>query len=170
MLPYPCHENTTRNQLLSLFSPRLRILQALSLPPYGALGLGSVCQGENRQRRNYNRASFSQSGSNAHHKRQPLPYRRMKTFTHPRETWDEKECLKRSKSAPADFWGNCPPKGIIASSASSYPEYDQTIRFNGGRVINGEWYEKECRPLPVIPDSFEFVKLVSWGTIIRRKS
>lgn len=93
----------------------------------------------------------------------------MKTYTHPQETWGEKECLKHSKSAPADFWGNKPPKGIIARSASSYPEYGQTIRFNGGRVIDGEWYEAESRPLPIIPDSFEFAKLCSWGTIIRKK-
>jgi hypothetical protein len=93
----------------------------------------------------------------------------MKTYTHPQETWNEAECAKRARHALADHWGNKPPKGIIASNASSYPQYGQTIRFNGGTVINGEWYQAESRPLPVIPASYEFSKLSSWGTIIRKK-
>jgi hypothetical protein len=93
----------------------------------------------------------------------------MKTYTHPQETWNEKECAKRAKSAPRDFWGNRPPKGIIASNASSRPQYGQTIRFNGGTVIKGEWYEAESVPLPIIPPTFEIVTLCSWGKIIRKK-
>lgn len=93
----------------------------------------------------------------------------MKTFTHPREYWDEKECAKRAQQAHADHWGNKPPKGIIASNASSYPQYGQTIRFNGGCIRKGEWYEAESVPLPVIPRSYEFHKLSSWGLTIRKK-
>lgn len=92
------------------------------------------------------------------------------TYTYPQETWDESECVRRARYAPADFWGNKPPKGIIASSASSYPMYGQTISFNGGTVIDGEWYKSVHKPLPIIPDTYEFYKLVSWGTIIRKKS
>lgn len=87
-----------------------------------------------------------------------------KTYTHKQETWDEKKCAAMAKRSR-----NGGPRGIIASSASSYPEYGQTIRFNGGRVIDGEWYESEAVPLPNIPDSYEFVNLVSWGTVIRKK-
>jgi len=93
----------------------------------------------------------------------------MKTYTHPQETWDEKECAKRARYAPKDHWGNRPPKGIIANSGSSYPQYGQTQRYNGGKVIDGEWYEAESVPLPIIPDSYEIVSLVSWGRIIRKK-
>lgn len=94
---------------------------------------------------------------------------RMKTYTHPQEAWDEAECNRRSNYAPKDHWGNRPPKGIIAGSASTYPGYGQTIRFNGGTVIDDEWYEAVCKPLPIIPDSYEIVNLPSWGTIIRKK-
>ena len=92
----------------------------------------------------------------------------MKTYTHKQETWTEAECAKRANYAPKDAYGNTPPKGIIASNASSYPQYGQTIRFNGGRIINGEHYEAECKPLPLIPASYEFASLSSWGTIIRK--
>ena len=94
-------------------------------------------------------------------------YCSIKTFTHPQESWDAQECAERAKSAPANAYGDRPPKGIIASSASTYPEYGQTIRFNGGTVINGEWYEAVSVPLPKIADGFEFATLTGWGTIIR---
>lgn len=94
----------------------------------------------------------------------------MKTYTHKQETWNKSECERRARYAPADAWGNKPPKGIIAQSASSYPQYGQTVRFNGGRAFDGEWYQAESVPLPKIHPSFEFVNLISWGTVIRRKS
>lgn len=93
----------------------------------------------------------------------------MKTFTYPVEAWTAKECQKRANFAPANAFGDKPPKGIIASSASTYPQYGQTIRFNGGTVIDGEHYEAVCVPLPIIAPTFEFAKLSGWGTIIRRK-
>ena len=93
----------------------------------------------------------------------------MKTFTHKQETWDEKQCAKRARYAPADARGNKPPKGIIARVASHRPEYGQTRRYNGGIVIGGEWYEAEHRPLPIIPDSYEFFTISSWGKAIRKK-
>lgn len=93
----------------------------------------------------------------------------MKTFTKPQETWTAKECAKRAKSAPANHFGDCPPRGIIAGSSSTYPQYGQTMRFNGGTVVNNEWFEAVSVPLPIIPNSYEFANLVSWGTIIRKK-
>lgn len=93
----------------------------------------------------------------------------MKTFTYPVETWSETECRYHAANAPADAFGNKPPKGIIASSASTSPQYGQTQRYNGGTVINDEWYEAVARPLPIIPDTYEFYKLSSWGTVIRLK-
>jgi hypothetical protein len=91
----------------------------------------------------------------------------MKTYTHPQETWDKKECAKRAKYAPANVYGDKPPKGIIASNASSYPQYGQTIRFNGGTVIDEQWYKAVAVPLPSIPDTYEFVNLSSWGKRIQ---
>jgi hypothetical protein len=94
----------------------------------------------------------------------------MKTYTHPQENWNEAECAKRAKYAPADHWGNKPPKGLIARCGSSYPEYGKTVRYNGGKVIKGKLYEAECVPLPIIHPSYEIAILPSWGKVIRKKS
>lgn len=92
----------------------------------------------------------------------------MKTYTHPEETWNEKECSKRARYAPANAYGDKPPKGIIASNASNYPQYGQTIRFNGGTSIDGEWYEAVAVPLPIIPPSYELKTLTGWGLTIKK--
>jgi hypothetical protein len=93
-----------------------------------------------------------------------------KTYTYPQETWSEAECAKRAKHAPGNAFGDKPPKGIIAGSASTYPMYGQKMRFNGGTIIDGEWYQSVSVPLPIIPDTYEFYKLTSWGTVIRKKA
>lgn len=92
------------------------------------------------------------------------------TYSHPQETWDEKECAKRARYAPKDHWGNRPPKGLISNVGSSYPEYGQTKSYNGGTIINDKWYKSEHRPLPKIHPDYEIVVLSSWGKIIRKKS
>ena len=91
-------------------------------------------------------------------------------YTHPQETWDEKKCEKMSRYAPKDHWGNRPPKGIIAHSGSAYVQYGHTVRWNGGKIIEGELYESEHLPLPAIPETYEFAPLVGWGTRIQPKT
>ena len=91
-----------------------------------------------------------------------------KLYTHPQETWDEKKCEKMSRYAPKDHWGNRPPKGIIAPSGAAYVQYGHTVRWNGGKIIDGELYEAHHLPLPAIPKTYEFVPLVGWGTRIQR--
>ena len=92
-------------------------------------------------------------------------------YTHPQQTWTAAECAKRAKSAPADHWGNRPPKGLINSSSAVHPGPGQTTRWNGGFIApDGEHYESECVPLPIIPDTFEFVNVPSWGTRIQKKA
>jgi hypothetical protein len=83
----------------------------------------------------------------------------LKTYTHPQETWDRKHCEKMSKLN----------RGLIAGSASTHPMYGQTIRYNGGTIIDGKHYDAVCKPLPNIHDHFEFVQVPSWGTYIRKK-
>lgn len=90
-------------------------------------------------------------------------------YTHPQETWSTQECQRRARFAPADPYGNRPPRGIIASNASNHAQYGQTVYYNGGIVIENQWYAGEYHPLPLVPNEFEFVSLPSWGTVIRRK-
>ena len=35
--------------------------------------------------------------------------------------------------------------------------------FNGGIIINGEWYQSVEYPLPIIPDNFVIYCVSSWG-------
>jgi hypothetical protein len=90
-------------------------------------------------------------------------------YTHKQETWSGKECAKRARYAPKDPWGNRPPKGLISHVGSAYPEYGQRKTYNGGCIRDGEHYRSEYKPLPVIPEGWEFAPLESWGTVIRRK-
>lgn len=87
---------------------------------------------------------------------------RMKTeadsliYVHPQETWNETECLKISKANGRDAFGTKQRPGLIASSASPYVSYGQTVRFNGGCERNGQWYEGEMKPLPIVPKGWIF--------------
>lgn len=92
------------------------------------------------------------------------------TYVHPQETWTETKCKQAAAHAPADHWGNKPPKGLINADSSPYPRYGQTRTFNGGRVINGKWYQSERVPYPIIPDTYEIVHLSSWGDRIQLKT
>jgi hypothetical protein len=93
----------------------------------------------------------------------------MKIFLYPKETWDKEDCERRSKHRRKNAFGDSGPAGLIASNASSYPEYGQTIRFNGGCFINGENYDAQSRPLPDIHPDYEFYSMTGWGTGIRKK-
>jgi hypothetical protein len=90
-------------------------------------------------------------------------------YVHAQETWDAKECHKRSRFAPKNYFGDKPPVGLINHVGSAYPSYGQRLTYNGGCIRNGEWYKSEEIPLPIIPDTYEFVKLSSWGTRIQKK-
>lgn len=93
----------------------------------------------------------------------------MSYYVYPQETWDEARCRKEAASAPTDSFGNKPPKGLVNRSASPYPGPGQTVHYNSGCIRGGEWYQGETVPLPVIPDTYEFVPLVSWGLRIQKK-
>lgn len=90
-------------------------------------------------------------------------------YTHPQETWDTAEASRRARYAPKDAWGHRQPKGLIASNASNYLQYGQSIAFNGKREIDGELYSAEYKPLPIIPPEYEFYTHPAWGTFIRSK-
>lgn len=98
-----------------------------------------------------------------------VSFPRMSIYIHKQEVWSEKKCERQARRAPKDAWGNPPPKGIVSHSGSAHVQYGETIRFNGGCIRNGEWYEGEYKPLPIIPDTYEIVPLSSWGLIIRKK-
>ena len=93
-----------------------------------------------------------------------------KYYRYPQETWDEAKCKKMAGFAPADHWGNRPPKGLINDYSSAYPAPGLRHRYNGGCVRDGDWWEGEEAPLPIIHPDYEIVPLSSWGDRIQRKS
>lgn len=90
-------------------------------------------------------------------------------YVHPREVWDAKTCEKLAKHTAKDGLGTPYPfKGYLGSSASIPPRFGK-IRYNGGKVINGEWYQGEEFPLPEVAEGYEIVKVPSWGWRIVKK-
>lgn len=95
----------------------------------------------------------------------------MKTlYTYPQEVWDVKKCEAIAKRRERDGCGTLHPfYGRVSGVSAPYPEYGQTVRFNGGTLVKGELFASVSVPLPVIPDSFHFVTRSSWGTYLERK-
>lgn len=82
-------------------------------------------------------------------------------YQFPQETWDAAKCEKmaKAKSQLAPF------KGYLGSSASIPPAFG-VIRYNGGCIRprdNGEWYQGENRPFPIVAEGYEIIHVTSWG-------
>lgn len=94
----------------------------------------------------------------------------MKIYIHPQETWDHATCKRKSKARGKDGYGSIHPyPGLISPSGSPYVSYGRRVIWNGGTVINGELYDGEEMPLPIIPDEYEFITRMSWGIYIQPK-
>lgn len=88
-------------------------------------------------------------------------------YVYPQEHWSAAKCALMAKRQVRDGCGTLHPwPGLIAGSASNYPEYGQTVRFNGGTIIDGELYQSVHKPLPAIPPGFRFMHRPTWGTYI----
>ena len=94
------------------------------------------------------------------------------TYTHKQEIWDEKTCAKKARYNSKNAYGDKNPwPGLIASSSSTYPQYGQTVRYNGGFIApDGEHYQSESVPSPIIHENYEFIHRLSWGIYIQKKS
>jgi hypothetical protein len=89
-------------------------------------------------------------------------------FTLPQETWDAKTCEKKSRHTHEDSYGTkLHFKGYLGSSASIPPFFGK-IRYNGGCVHDGQWYDGEIRPFPVLAKGYEIVVVPSWGWRIQK--
>lgn len=95
----------------------------------------------------------------------------MAYYIHKQEKWTAEKCLKMSRRVFRDGLGTPGgPLGLISNTGSAYPQYGDKVRYNGGCVRDGQWYEGEEVPLPKIPKTFRFRHITSWGTIIEKKS
>lgn len=91
-------------------------------------------------------------------------------YIHPRETWTEPQCAKLVKRRTKDAFGTLHPfPGFVSTAAGGYPGPGQTVYYNGGCIREGEWYNGEYFPLPIIPEGYDFIDLPTWGIYLRKK-
>ena len=78
-------------------------------------------------------------------------------FKHEPEVWDKKKCEKEAKHTATDGIGTKYPfKGYIGNRYGK-------VHYNGGCTRNGEWWQGEEFPLPVIAEGFEIITVPTWG-------
>ena len=90
----------------------------------------------------------------------PIKY---KVYQHQQEIWNYNKCLKHSKKFVKDSYGTkCHYAGAMDAS------YTRSI-YNGGTVIDNEWYDGENYPLPALHKDFEYEYINSWGIRLKLK-
>lgn len=91
-------------------------------------------------------------------------------YQHKAETWDEKECESIANSTAKDGLGTPYPfKGYMGCSTSIPPKYG-SIRYNGGCVREGAWYDGEFFPLPNVHENYEILYVPCWGYRLVKKA
>ena len=89
-------------------------------------------------------------------------------YQFPRETWDREKCERLAKHVAKDGLGTPYPwPGYIGSYTS--PAAYGDIRYNGGCIHDGQWWQGEHRPLPKIHEDFEIIFVTHWGWRIKKK-
>lgn len=79
------------------------------------------------------------------------------------EVLDKATCEKKAKHLATDGMGTPYPfRGYIGSSASR-PSAFGVERYNGGCVHDGQRYEGENRPFPILAKGFKIVVVPTWG-------
>jgi hypothetical protein len=89
-------------------------------------------------------------------------------YVYPQETWDDKECAKRTKHNFANAYGDRGYPGQVQDCGAAVHYYG-TQRYNGGFHEGGQWYPGYFRPYPRLHKDYEYCRIVSWGVYIRKK-
>lgn len=87
-------------------------------------------------------------------------------YHYPAEVWDEAKCRKVAKTRHVDGYGSAWPYPGLMQASGAAVHYYGLQRFNGGTVIDGEWYEGYVRPYPRLPEGFGYVQRPTWGTFL----
>lgn len=73
-------------------------------------------------------------------------------YRHPQETWDSAKCAKVAKGIIRDGMGTPYPRGHFHHGHYAHGAH---VTYNGGTVINGDWYPGESWPLPIVADGYK---------------
>lgn len=80
----------------------------------------------------------------------------VKTYVYPQETWSAKKCHKAARHIDKDGLGTPYP-------FRGYYSIQTHVRYNGGTVIDGEWYQSVVRLLPRLAEGFVWRYRLTWG-------
>ncbi len=84
-------------------------------------------------------------------------------YEHPAETWDAQKCHKAARHRAKD---GC---GTTYHFLGYIGDHYGAVRYNGGCIRDGEWYQGENKPLPIIDPAYELVRRPTWGwQIVKR--
>lgn len=90
-------------------------------------------------------------------------------YEYPAAVWDAAKCAKMVKKRLKDGCGTKNPwPGYIGSGQINGGGYGR-IRYNGGIVIDGEWYQGTIRHLPIVAEGYEVIERLTWGWYIVKK-
>ena len=85
-------------------------------------------------------------------------------YQHPQETWDEAKCAKLVRRVAKDGMGTKYHfKGYIGDMLGHYVTRSLQIRYNGGCVREGNWWQGEEWQLPIIPAGYKIITVPTWG-------
>ena len=87
----------------------------------------------------------------------------MTYHTYPREIWDKKKCEKLVKRIRRDSYGTADPFPGYLGSFNSIPPLYGGIKYNGGIVVKGKWYQGTKNLYPSLPAGFKIIKVPTWG-------
>jgi hypothetical protein len=82
-------------------------------------------------------------------------------YQHPQQTWNASKCKRLANRTARDGLGTKHHyKGHIYAGELGFIG---GVRYNGGCVINGRWYQGEEHKLPILAKGFKFVIVPTWG-------
>ena len=86
-------------------------------------------------------------------------------YEYPPEIWDAKKCAKAAKHWHRDGYGTKHHRPGYIGCSTSIGGYGRT-RYNGGTIINDEWYKGIIRHLPKVAEGYKIVQVLTWGFYI----
>lgn len=86
-------------------------------------------------------------------------------YQHPQETWDEKTCARLAKRRWRDGMGTQMRTPGYLGCNQPYSEHSFGL-LGQRQFINGESYEDEFFPFPILAPGYEIKWVVTWGWFI----
>ena len=80
-------------------------------------------------------------------------------YNHKPDIWSASKCARLAKANPKNALGTSDGIGYVGHLFGHYAHGSGTIDYNGGCIRNGQWYDGEHFPLPIIASGYELVRI-----------